>query len=222
MGMPHCRFSGITLPASKVLLCMSSEVLHKMICGPFMEGMAPRLELDDVDARVFSDVLDLWCGKDGLEDRTLDAAMAMASVADRLDMAEVRATIEEAIVGQLSVAVCGDVLMGSARLGLARVEAAARMLALERFEEVAGTEGFLRLDEGAVGDLVDDDALCVSREEAALVAVVGWMKGGGGRAAGAGAAEQDPVLRDGSEFPRRGCAPTLARGACGLDRRAGA
>ena len=165
---------------------MSSEVLHKMISMPFSESTAPRLELEDVDGGIFSDVLNLWCGRECLEDKSLDAVMAMASVADRLEMTEVGLALEEAIIGQLSVGVCGDVLMGSLRLGLGRVEAAARGLALERFEEVAGTEGFMRMDEEAVGSLLDDDELCVSREEAALEAVVGWMKGGGGELRGRG------------------------------------
>ncbi len=71
-------------------------------------------------------------------------------------------------------------------MGLGRVEAAARVLALERFEEVAGTEGFMRMDEEAVGSLLDDDALRASREEAVLEAVVGWMKGGEGELRGRG------------------------------------
>ncbi len=62
--------------------------------------------------------------------------------------------------------------MGSMRLGLGRVEAAARGLALERFEGVAGTEGFMRMDEGAVWSLLDDDELSVSREDALLEAVM--------------------------------------------------
>jgi hypothetical protein len=68
----------------------------------------------------------------------------MESVADRLEMTEVGTAIEQAILGQLSVDLCGNVLMGGARFGLARgrVEAAARVLALELFEEVAGTAGF--------------------------------------------------------------------------------
>jgi hypothetical protein len=98
--------------------------------------MAPRLELEDVDGGAYSDVLDLWCGKEGLGDKSLDCIMAMASLADRLGMTEVGAALEEAMTGQLSVDVCGDVLIGSARLGLGRVQAAARGLALERFEEV--------------------------------------------------------------------------------------
>ncbi len=38
---------------------------------------------------MYSNVLDLWCGKEGLADKSLDAAMAMASVEDRLEMTEV-------------------------------------------------------------------------------------------------------------------------------------
>ena len=89
------------------------------------------------------------------------------------------ATLEEAIIAQLSVGVCGDVLMGSGRLGLGRVEASARGLALERFEEVAGTAGFMRMDEELVSSLLEDDGLRVSKEEVAFEALVGWMKVGG-------------------------------------------
>jgi hypothetical protein len=67
-----------------------------MICRPFSECMAPRLELEDVDGVVYSDVLDMWCGKAGLGDKSLDAVMAMASVADRLGMTEVGAALEGA------------------------------------------------------------------------------------------------------------------------------
>ena len=151
-----------------------------MICGPFSESQALRLELEDVEVNAYSDILNLWCGKEGLEDKTLDAIMAMASVADRLEMKEVATALEDTIIGHLSVAVCGDVLIGSTRLGLQRVEASARGLALEHFEEIAETEGFMRMDETAVGSLLDDDALNVSREEAALEAVVRWMKGEAG------------------------------------------
>jgi hypothetical protein len=167
------------LRANRFLLCMSSDVLHRMICRSFSESKMPRLELEDVDGETYCDVLDLWCGKECFKDKSLDAVMTMASVADRLAMTDVGLALEEAIIEQLSTGVCGDVLMGSVRLGLGRVEAAARGLALDYFEEVVESEGFMRMDEEAVGSLLDDDALRVSREEAALEAVVGWMKRGG-------------------------------------------
>jgi hypothetical protein len=34
------------------------------------------LELEDVDRRVYSVVLDMWCGKEGLGDKSLDEVMA--------------------------------------------------------------------------------------------------------------------------------------------------
>ena len=67
------------------------------------------------------------------------------------------------MASRLELEVCVDVLMGSMRLELGRVEAGARVLALERFEEVAGTEGLMRMDEGAVGSLFDVDGLSLVR-----------------------------------------------------------
>jgi hypothetical protein len=112
-----------------------------MICGTFSESTMTRLELADVDARVYSDVLDMWCGKKDFWNKELGVVMAMASVADRLEMTEVGTALEDAIIGHLGVNLCGDVLVGSVNLGLGRLEAAAREMCLERFEEVARTEG---------------------------------------------------------------------------------
>jgi hypothetical protein len=90
------------------------------------------------------------------------------------------------------------VLMGSARLGLGRVEAAARVLAPERFNSARRWRvrrdscAAVRMDsdweEGAVGSLLDDDRLSTSREETVLEAVVpvGWMKGAGDELQGRG------------------------------------
>jgi hypothetical protein len=175
------------------MLCVSSPFLHKMICGSFKEGMGIEtlLPLEDVDASVYSEVLDLWCGKTGpkgLAGKSLEAVMVMASVADRLLMAEVGMVLEEAIFCQLDVGVCLDVLNCSVMLGLGRVEAAARRLTLDQFEEViaAGTEGYILMGEEVLGSLLDNDELSASREEAVLEAVVGWMKGGGDELRGRG------------------------------------
>ena len=82
--------------------------MHRMICRPFSESKMPRLELEDVDGETYSDVLDLWCGKECLKAKSLAAAMAMANVADRLEMTDVGLALEEAIIEQLRTGVCGD------------------------------------------------------------------------------------------------------------------
>ena len=162
-------------------MSMASPVLHKMLFGDFREGAARRVALEDVDGRVFGDVLDLWCGKEVRGDKELADVMMMASVADRLQMAEVVVALEDAIMGEMRVGTCAEVLEGSRRLGLLRVEEAAWAMAVGKFEEVCATAGFMGLDEEILGRILEDDELGVRREEAAFEGLVGWMKGGEGR-----------------------------------------
>jgi hypothetical protein len=169
------------LRANSFLLSMASPVLHKMLFGDFREGVGRRLELDDVGGRVFGEVLDLWCGKEVCGDKELADVMMMASVADRLQMVDVATALEDAIMGEMRVGTCAEVQEGSRRLGLRRVEEAAWGMAVDRFEEVCGTAGFMALEEETVGRLLEDDGLSVRREEAVFEGLVGWMKGGEGR-----------------------------------------
>ena len=163
-----------------MLLSLCSPVLHKTICGDFSEGRAKRLELDDVDAGSFGSLLDAWCGRTGLEAKELGDLMALAGLADRFEMTEVQGGLEEAIIGRLSVGTCADVLTRSGGLGLRRVEAAAERMVVEGFEEVAGTEGFMGLEEEALRKVLEDEGLGVRSEERAYEGLVRWMMGGKG------------------------------------------
>ena len=77
---------------------MASPVLHKMICGSFREGTTRQLSLEDMDAKAFEKIFALWCGKEGRAEQLGDV-MVMASVADRLEMLDVLAVLEAAIIG---------------------------------------------------------------------------------------------------------------------------
>jgi hypothetical protein len=160
---------------------MASPVLHRMLFGDFREGAARRAALEDVDGRVFGDVMDLWYGKEVLVDKALADVMMMASVADRLQIVEVLAVLEDAIMGEIRVGTCAEALEGSRRLGLLRVEEAAWGMAVGKFEEVCATAGFMVLDQETVGRLLEDDELGVRSEEAVFEGLVGWMKGAEGR-----------------------------------------
>ena len=103
---------------------MASPVLHKMICGRFREGTTRQLSLEDMDAKSFEQTLNLWCGKE-VRAEQLGDVMVMASVADRLEMLDVFAVLEAAIMDELRPEVCAEVLMSSKRLGLWKVEEAA-------------------------------------------------------------------------------------------------
>ena len=160
---------------------MASPMLHKLLCGGFREGAARQLTLEDVDGRAFEDVLAMWCGTELRNEMELSDVMSMASVADRLQMAEVATTLEDAIVQAMTVGTCAQLLMGSKLLGLMQVEAAAWGMAVGRFEEVSGTAGFMELDDDTVGRLLEEDGLGVRAEETAFEGLLGWMQGGEGR-----------------------------------------
>jgi hypothetical protein len=142
------------------------------------------MELKDVDPTSFQCVLDLWWGRNNVEFESLRQLMKAAECAKRFQVTEVAAVLEAALVKQLSVDNCIEVLIGSGELGLERAEEAAEGLALGRFEEVAATRGFLRAGEEVVGALLDADCLAAQCEERVLECVVRWMeerdKEGGG------------------------------------------
>ena len=138
------------------------------------------MSLTDVDGRAFQEVLNLWCGKEGRAERELGDVMAMASVADRLEMLDVFEALEAAVIGELRPEVCAEVLMSSRRLGLGQVEEVAWGMAIERFDQVSKTGGFMGLDEEIVGKLLEEDGLGVVKEEEAFEGLVGWMKGDAG------------------------------------------
>ena len=96
----------------------------------------------------------------------------MASVADRLEMLDVVAMLEAAIIGELRPEVCEEVLMSGRRLGLVQVEGAAWGMAVRRFDEVCRSAGFMGLDEETVWKLLDEDGLGVRRRR-----LRGWWDG---------------------------------------------
>ncbi len=138
-----------------------------------------KIYLEDVDQAVFEQVLDLACGKPGLEAHGLGQVMMLASVADRFQVTEVESELEDVILRNLSVAICAEILLGSSVGGMTPVEKAAHRMALERFEEVASSDAFLRIGEEALGSLLDDDDLVARSEEHIFESVLRWMKGGG-------------------------------------------
>ena len=162
---------------------MASPFLHKMLCGYFREGVTRRVSLDDIDKKAFEEVLDLWCGKENSTEKELREVMAMASLADRLQMEDVVAALEDSILAELGTGVCAEVLVSSQLHGLRRVEEAAWGMAVGRFKEVSKTAGFTHLDEETVGRLLEEDGLGVWKEEAVFEGLVRWIKGigdGGG------------------------------------------
>ena len=155
---------------------MISPVLHKMVSGCFKETIVGSISLEDVDRSAFEQVINLACGVDGMAAYNFSRIMLLASVADRFQVGAVENELEEVILRNLSVGICAEVMMTSGVGGSTPVEKAAHRMALNRFEEVAATEAFLRIGEDVLCSLLDDDNLLANSEEQIFECSLRWMK----------------------------------------------
>ena len=162
-------------------LSLLSPVLHKMVCGSFRESEQKVVELQDVDARSFLKVFNLWCCRAVMLDSevNVDELRQLATVADRFQITEqVLALLEETMMKQLRLDDCAELLGWRCNVGMLQLQAAALRLARSRFEELVGTAGFATMEEPALECLLDDDDLVARSEEAVWEAVAGWMRAG--------------------------------------------
>jgi hypothetical protein len=149
----------------------------KMCHGDLFEpGSSHTLLLGRHDREAFNHALDLGCGAEVEVAGGLAGLMAVGQLADLYGMEGVCEAVEEAVLGRLTVGSCADALMLAQACGLGRVEAGCWALALGRFEAVAATEGFARVDEATLAALLADDALVAAREERVFVALARWMR----------------------------------------------
>jgi len=85
-----------------------------------------------------------------------------------------RLCLDETLKRNLSIDICAYVLEWSGKFGLKQSEAAAQRMATKKFEQLAKTEGFMRMDAETLERLLDDDRLSAKNEEAVWEAVAVW------------------------------------------------
>ena len=174
------------------------------------------LKLKDVEQRTFGKALDVWCGREDCQEVELGQVQQLASVADQFQMTEVTSVLEEGLMGQLNLDMCGDLLVWGRRHGMPRLEAAAQRMAAARFEEFARTAGYMRIEGQDLMRLMDDDRLVASHEEAVWEAVQGGASEGRGvrmhaaGAEGAGGSRGAGCVVGGLPGGRRGLADSTS------------
>ncbi len=108
--------------------------------------------LNDVDGKLFTKALDLWCGRKDCQEVELGEVEQLANVADRFQITAVTSVLEEALIGNLSADICGEVLTWSGRYGMRQLESEALEMAARRFEDVAKTAGVCADGGGGAGE----------------------------------------------------------------------
>ncbi len=83
--------------------------------------------MPDVDGRSFGKVLELWSGMEDREEKDLRELHQLARIADQFQISEVSTVLEEAMLGNLCIKNCGEMLSLSSAIGLSRLEAASQI-----------------------------------------------------------------------------------------------
>jgi hypothetical protein len=169
------RSSGEYLHTSAYLLSLISPVFYRMVCGHFQEKNTRQLNLECVDRASFQKLLSLACGVNDISVADLDELLALAALADRFGIPEVREAAEREAARLVTVTDCADLLRVATESGLPLLESACRRAALAQFTAVAATEGFAALAEEELGQLLEDDGLVAGGEEEVLEALLRWM-----------------------------------------------
>ncbi len=91
IGITHIKNRSFTSPSTtlrvnRFLLCMCSPVLHKTLCGSFIESSKKELTINDVDGAAFSKALGMWCGKQDSAEMEMGEVRELASAADRFQV----------------------------------------------------------------------------------------------------------------------------------------
>ena len=134
-----------------------------------------RMDLANEDAASFLTAVKLGCGHSVTVQGGLSGLLDVGRLADMYRIEHVHRAVEWEAEQWLAVNTCGEILARSGMAGMPRLESRCRELALERFEEVARAEGFLLLDKEQLSQLLDDDGLKATQEEAVFEAVIRWI-----------------------------------------------
>ena len=168
---------------SGFLLCILSPVWRAKLCGDIGNEPRQNLNLDEDDATVFSQLLELGCGNTVHVVGGLQALVDLGKMANRYQVETVQSAVEHAVLSRLTVESCASVMSLTCESGLEGLQCASRALALSDFDAFASSAGFVELDEELLGSLLEDDELRSESEERVFETVVRWMTRGG--AAGA-------------------------------------
>ncbi len=160
---------------SSLVLSVLSPVWQAKLCRGLSEASRSRLDLTVDDAASFATAVQLGCGQSADVRGGLNGLLDIGRLADIYGIEHVHRAVEWEAARRLTIETCSELLVGASAAGMPWLEGICRKMALEAFEALAQTEGFMRLEEEALGALLEDGGLAVSREEAVLSAAVRWM-----------------------------------------------
>eukprot|EP00292_Cryptomonas_paramecium_P013569 CAMPEP_0113723604 /NCGR_PEP_ID=MMETSP0038_2-20120614/38531_1 /TAXON_ID=2898 /ORGANISM="Cryptomonas paramecium" /LENGTH=224 /DNA_ID=CAMNT_0000653243 /DNA_START=160 /DNA_END=830 /DNA_ORIENTATION=+ /assembly_acc=CAM_ASM_000170 len=171
------------LRSSVFLLSLCSPVLYKLLCGQFKETESREACIEEMSREAFEGALRLWLGE-AVSVSSVDELVEIGRAADRFGMLRVCEAVQDAICAQLNKdwRVCVDTLNCCDGSALEKAAAHARKIAVDCFDALCASERLCELSAKELCALLDNDELCVDKEEEVLELVARWcnVRGDGG------------------------------------------
>lgn len=165
---------GRDFPCHRGVLALCSTYFHSMFSGDFVESIAARVELHDVDPDILSCLLDFaYTGKLTINQSNVEGLICTSS---QLQFQTVRAVCSRYLQHQIDATNCLGILEFGAVHGCPEVMAKAWAFLLENFEAVQQGEEFLLMAKGRLVTCLSDEGLQIRAECTRVDAILRWVR----------------------------------------------
>lgn len=165
---------GRDFPCHRGVLALCSTYFHSMFSGDFVESIAARVELHDVDPDILSCLLDFaYTGKLTINQSNVEGLICTSS---QLQFQTVRAVCSRYLQHQIDASNCLGILEFGAVHGCPEVMAKAWAFLLENFEAVQQGEEFVLMAKDRLVTCLSDEGLQIRVECTRVDAILRWVR----------------------------------------------
>ncbi|XP_076133772.1 kelch-like protein 30 isoform X1 [Alosa pseudoharengus] len=165
---------GRDFPCHRGILALCSLYFQSMFSGDFVESIAARVELSDVDPDILATLLDFaYTGKLTINQGNVEGLIQTSS---RLQFQTVRAVCSRYLQHQMDASNCLGILEFGDIHGCPEVVAKAWAFLLENFEAVQHGEEFQLLEKSKLAVCLKDEGLQLRDERSCVQAVLTWVR----------------------------------------------
>ncbi|PWA14382.1 kelch-like protein 30 [Gambusia affinis] len=165
---------GRDFPCHRGVLALCSMYFHSMFSGDFVESIAARVELQDVDPDILGCLLDFaYTGKLTINQSNVEGLICTSS---QLQFQTVRAVCSRYLQNQIDETNCLGILEFGEIHGCPEVVAKAWAFLRETFEAVQQGEEFLFLGKDRLTACLSDEGLKIRSECTRVEAILKWVR----------------------------------------------
>lgn len=165
---------GRDFPCHRGIMALCSPYFHSMFSGDFVESIATRVELPDVDPDVLATLLDFaYTGKLTINQGNVEGLMCTSS---QLQFQTVQAVCSRYLQHQIDASNCLGIQEFGDIHGCPEVVAKAKAFLLGNFEAVQQHEEFLLLDKDRLVACLKDEGLQLRNDCARAEAALAWVR----------------------------------------------